>query len=384
MVRHVVAGMVVLGLAGCAPGAGQTDSEAAFETEHALAEGSREAIALLDFLNDEETGDAALKAAGVATSAARAATLAHLRGPDGQRGTSDDDLFDTVGEFDAVKGVGAATINKVAAFALAAGYGSVNGLYANVYFTEKQVARTLELVNDASVSELDVDAYLDKRAAENIVAARPISSMKQLMSISRVKASALRLLRDHGDRTLADPTCDVGVPCPAGLWCTGGSTRLGKCVDTSVEGDGVPCSAMGFCGEDLVCAGRTETFSGMCNPLWMYDEFVNEGAASIPEAGSTGMSVEVYGLATVPTDAVIHSRITHARQSDLELRLENPSGTSVVAWAAGSGPVPETLPVRVPGDESVNGLWTLTVVDTQAGVAGDISLFTLELTSRFD
>jgi subtilisin-like proprotein convertase family protein len=37
-----------------------------------------------------------------------------------------------------------------------------------------------------------------------------------------------------------------------------------------------------------------------------------------------------------------------------------------------------------PGDESANGLWTLTVFDRVAGQTGTVSLFTLELVSRFD
>lgn len=389
MVRRIAAAAAAASLAALTLGACAGDDvadEESFATQHPVAEGSKEALALVAFLNDAGTGDAQLKAAGIKTSAPRAATLAHRSGADGVAGTNDDDAFDDVAEFDAVKGIGPATISAVAGYAIANGYGPTNGLYLGVYFTEKQVTRTLELVNSASLGELDVDAFLDKRAAENIVAARPIAGMSQLTAVSRVKASALRLLRDHADRTLGPETCGAGDPCPSGLFCTGGSTSPGRCVDTSVEGSGDPCSASGACGDGLVCAGRDDDFVGICNPEWMKDEFVNEGAASIPDGpnGSSGMSVDVVGLATVPTDAVVHARIEHARQADLELTLENPTGTSVLVWPAGSGPVPATIPVNVPGDESVNGLWTLTVKDKSAGVTGAITLFTLELTSRFD
>lgn len=389
MVRRIAAvagaaSIAALTLVAC--GGDDVAGEESFATQHPVAEGSKEALALAAFLNDATTGDAELKSAGIKSAAPRAATLAHRNGADGVVGTKDDDAFDDVAEFDAVKGIGPATIGSVAAYAMANGYGATNGLYLGVYFTENQVERTLALVNEATLAELDVDAFLDKRAAESIVAARPIVGMSQLTSVSRVKASALRLLRDHADRTLGPVSCGEGAPCPQGLFCTGGSSSPGRCVDTHVEGSGDPCSASGTCGEGLVCAGRGDDFSGICNPEWMKDEFVNEGAASIPDGptGSSGMSVDVVGLATVPTDAVVHARIEHARPADLELTLENPTGTSVLVWAAGAGPIPETISVNVPGDESVNGLWTLTVKDKAAGVVGAITLFTLELTSRFD
>lgn len=388
MVRRIAAAAAAASLAALTLGAcaGDEASEESFATQHPVAEGSKEALALLAFLNDAATDDARLKTAGIKTAAPRAATLAHRNGADGVADTKDDDAFDDVAEFDAVKGIGPATISAVAAYATANGYGPTNGLYLGVYFTEKQVARTIELVNAASVTELDVDAFLDKRAAEGIVAARPITGMQELVAVPRVKASALRLLRDHADRTLAPATCGAGDPCASGLFCTGGSSSPGRCVDTDVDGSGDPCSPSGACGEELVCAGRDDDFVGICNPEWMKDEFVNEGAASIPDgpSGLSGMSVDVFGLATVPTDAIVHVRLEHARPADLELTLENPTGTSVLVWPAGKGPIPTTIPVNVPGDESVNGLWTLTVKDKAVGVVGAITLFTLELTSRFD
>jgi len=386
MANRCLSLLSLVSLAACAPELPETSVESSYATEHAITEGSAEARALVAFLNHPSTNDAALKTAGIKTAPARASTLAHRNGADGVLGTNDDDSFDGVSEFDAVNGIGVATIQKVAGFALANGWGKTNGLYLDVYFTEKQVDRTLELVNAAPLAELDVDAYLDKRAAQNIIAARPITSMAELTSISRVKATALRLLRDHADRTLGPQACDSETPCASGLWCTGGAVGNGVCVDGEVDGDGDACAANGVCGEGLVCGGRRDDFAGICRPLWMKDEFANEGAASIPDGpnGSTGMSVDVYGLATVPTDAVIHTRIEHARQGDLELWLENPAGTSVLAWAAGQGPIPTSLVVGVPGDEQANGLWTLQVRDTATGQTGAITLFTLELTTRWD
>jgi len=376
---------LLVAVAACLPGDDGISSEEAHDTEAPLSEGSLEARALLAMLGDAAITDATLRSAG-ATKPVAAAILAHRAGADGAFGTADDDRFGTVAEVDAIKGVGPVTLGKLAAHAIALGYPSERGLYHGVYFTEKQAARTLALVNEAALAELDVDAYLDKRAAENILAARPIVSMDQLASISRVKATAVRLLRDHADRTRSAPICDAGVPCPTGLWCTGGSTTLGRCVDTGVEGSGDPCSAAGACGAELVCGGRNDTFAGLCVPEWMRDEFVDESTGSIPDGleGGTGHGVWVFGLATVPMDAVVRTRIDHPRPADLELTLTNPSGTTVMVWPRGAGAVPESIPVGVPGDESANGEWILTVRDVVAGSTGTTRLFTLELTTRFD
>ncbi len=359
-----------------------SDTSAATEL---VAEGSPEAAALFAFLNDPLVDAAAIKAGGATTKAANA-LVAHRVGADGVAATQDDDRYESVKEVDGVPGVGPATIEKLAFRAIELGYGSMRGEYHGVYFTEKQAERVIDLVNEASLAELDVDASLDKRAAQNIVAARPIGSMSDLAAISRVKGTALRLLRDHADQTRSAPICDVGQPCPAGLWCTGGSTTLGRCVNNNVEGKGDPCSAAGTCGPDLVCGGRTDDFEGICVPAWMQDEFVSETTASIPDGpnGSTGEEVLVFGMATVPMDAWVRVVIDHERPEDLELTLTNPTGTTVMVWPRGSGALPESIPVGVPGDESANGSWLLTILDTKTGIVGTSRRFSLELITRFD
>ncbi len=369
----------------CAPPGEEPSSEDAADTTLAVADGTVEALALFAFLDDPLTDAAALKAGGATKTAAKA-LLAHRAGADTVFGTADDDPYGSIGEVDAVPGVGPATIGKLAARARLLGYARERGEYHGVYLTENQADRVLVLVNEASLAELDDDAHLDRRAAQNIVDARPITSVAGLASIPRVKGTAMRLLRDHADRTLGSPTCGMGEACPAGLWCTGGAESFGRCVDTSVDGAGELCSFAGTCAQGLVCAGRSEGFEGICNPAWMKDEFVSESSGSIPDGpgGSTGEGVEVFGLATVPTDAVVRVVIDHARPTDLELSLTNPAGTTVLVWPRGAGPLPESIPVAVPGDESVNGSWVLTVLDTVAGQTGTSRRFSLELVSRFD
>lgn len=361
-------------------------SDASPVTGVSLAEGSHDALALLAFVNEPSTGDALLKAAGVTTSTTRKAILSHRDAADAKPQTADDDVFGTVAELDAIKGVGPATLGAVAKYALLHGYGVDRGEYSDVYFTEAQADRTLALVNEATATELDVDASLDERAADAIVAARPIYSLAKLSAVSRVKGSALRLLRDHADRTRGPATCDATTKCAVGLFCTGGSESAGRCVQTNVPGAGELCGPTGLCGNDLVCAGRDASFVGLCNPAWMHDEFVAEGAGSLPDGptGSTGVGVDVVGLATVPTDAIVRVEIAHASPTDLELVLTNPIDTPIVIWEQGAGPIPESIVANVPGDEPVNGPWTLTIHDKVKGTTGTVGRFSIELTSRFD
>ena len=375
----------VLALSGCEA---EPEQDSSFATEKSpFAEGSREARAAVAFLNDAATDAARLKSAGLSSTSTANAVLSRRNGPDGQLGTSDDRPFVTLGEFDAIKGIGPATISKVAAYARARSFGNERGRFHEVYFTEQQADLVLDLANTASVALLDSETSVDSRALKNIEAARPILSMAELASLSRVKGTALRLLRDHAYQQLGPIVCTHEEPCASGLFCTD-SDNTGHCVDTSVDGSGQPCSADGACGPELVCAGRAADFSGICNPAWMHAEFVNEGSGSIPDGpdGGVGVSVQALGIGTVPTDAVVRVLINHPRPDDLELTLENSQGTVVPVWSPGMGELPdlEGIKVGVPGDEVANGMWTLTVFDTVAGEQGTIDLFTLELTSRFD
>ena len=366
-----------------------TTADDANATAAPFAEGSRDARAAVAFVNDVTTDAARLKLAGM-TKPTATAVLAAKNGADGVAGTDDDEPHESLEGLDAIKGVGPATLRKLSAYARARGYGNERGIYHGVYFNERQADRVLDLVNTASLDVLDEETSVDSRALDNIAAALPVVSMSELASLSRVKSTALRLLRDHADRELGEALCSQTAECADGLLCWGADEyRPGRCIDNEVEGDGSACSAEGVCGPGLVCAGRSEGFEGICNPAWMREEFANEGSASLPEGptGSVGVSVEARGLATVPTDAVVRVLIDHPRPEDLELTLDNPIGTRVMVHPRGAGPLPaapDGIVVNVPGDEDANGLWTLTVTDTAMGEQGAITLFALELTSRFD
>jgi hypothetical protein len=391
-VRSLLACLLVASLSACDGGSEET-SDDAFATELTFAEGTKEARAIVAFVDDPATDAAALKAAGITSKSTVAAVLARRNGADGVAATGDDVPFRALGVLDAVKGIGPATLRKLAVFALARGYGIERGFYYGVYFTENQADRTLELVNTASIATLDAETGIDSRALKNIADARPILSMAHLGSLSRVKETAHRLLRERADRDLGAPTCDAQNACESGVMCLGATEfSPGRCVENEeIVGAGDSCSPEGTCGAGLICAGRRDDFEGICNPFWTRDEFVDESSGTLVDVpdSSTRVSVQVTGLATVPTDAIVRVVIDHPRPDDLELTLTNPSesGTTVMVWPRGSGPLPtapEGIVVFVPGDEVANGLWTLNVLDTVEGEQGMFSLFSLELTSRFD
>ncbi len=95
-----------------------TQEENATET---LAEGSPKALAVLALLNDPATVKTTIAGSKV-TSKTATAILAHRDGADATVRTGDDDLFDTVAELDAIKGVGPATLKRLAEIADQKGY----------------------------------------------------------------------------------------------------------------------------------------------------------------------------------------------------------------------------------------------------------------------
>lgn len=62
-----------------------------------------------------------------------------------------------------------------------------------------EAAAMLKVANEASLAELDDEARLDSRAANNIVAARPIASLRELDEIGYVGSSALHKILDFAE-----------------------------------------------------------------------------------------------------------------------------------------------------------------------------------------
>ena len=71
------------------------------------------------------------------------------------------------------------------------------GTFEGVSFSATEVAIVIDIVNNATLTQLDIDASMNKRAAKNIIAARPITSMDQLIAISYVGPAAMQDLKDY-------------------------------------------------------------------------------------------------------------------------------------------------------------------------------------------
>ena len=71
------------------------------------------------------------------------------------------------------------------------------GTWEGVTFTAQEEAAVLDLANNASLYELNVTAGLNKRAAENIVADRPVMDMDQLAAVPYVGPAAMQDLKDY-------------------------------------------------------------------------------------------------------------------------------------------------------------------------------------------
>ncbi|NUP05896.1 MAG: hypothetical protein HOW73_07550 [Polyangiaceae bacterium] len=107
-----------LSLVACSDDSIESDES---DVTSAVPETTVEAQALRALLNDPATTQEVLTKGKVTSSAAKA-LLAHRNGVDGAIRTSDDDLFDTVAEVDAVKNVGPATLQRLVTIATDRGY----------------------------------------------------------------------------------------------------------------------------------------------------------------------------------------------------------------------------------------------------------------------
>lgn len=178
-----------------------TPTETGFETSTmALAEGSPEAIGLLEFLNDPTT-DVDVLDRDVPLNRRAARNLIHHRnGFDGVAGTYDDNLFDSLAEVDGVRWVGPAAMESLVAFALSESWipdgDDILGTWDGVTFTVNEAEITLAFANEATLEELDEKLALDRRAAKAIVAAQPIESVEGLAGLYYVGHTALRTLKE--------------------------------------------------------------------------------------------------------------------------------------------------------------------------------------------
>lgn len=114
------------------------------------------------------------------------------------------------------------------------------------------------------------------------------------------------------------------------------------------------------------------------------------GGGEIPDGTGAALEIPVVvsGLASVSEDVLLHLDFVHAAPAELTVSLVDPDGTEVAVRTHQGGRTGgidrHYVALGFPGDESVNGTWTLRVVDPTAGNAGRVVGGTLGLTSRWD
>jgi hypothetical protein len=189
--------------------------------------------------------------------------------------------------------------------------------------------------------------------------------------------------------------CRADAECGAGFTCGGISpvSRLGTCSTTtlSTAGVGMSCTAedAGTCSAGLVCGGLSHGPSGLCQPRWLQGSFSEWYGATIPDGNTAGVSrvLDVHGLGSVDVDVEIDLYVRHLATGQLRVTLTNPAGNELTVFEGTTNG--KDLHVQAPvaglsGDESVNGSWTLRVVDDKRGTIGTLERWGLRITSRWD
>ncbi len=166
-------------------------------------EGTPEGVGLIEFINDETTTMFVLdKTVGLDRRAA-GNIIAHRDGGDRLWGTTDDDMFNTVDEIDAVRFVGPRSLDRMVVFAARAGWvpgaEDILGVYDGVSFSVAEAEATIKMVNSLTQVELDDSLRLHARAAESIVLAQPIATVDELARLYYVGHSALAILKSAAD-----------------------------------------------------------------------------------------------------------------------------------------------------------------------------------------
>ena len=212
------------------------------------------------------------------------------------------------------------------------------------------------------------------------------------------EATSTTVVADIGDGDLYDCTvppgvagaaCEsnddcVGVGELADLSCNAIVEGIGTCVALdSVAGEGNACGDEA-CAAGLYCAGLSEGPAGICVAPWMVAAFEATPFLSIPDNDAAGLTetLVVHGLGTVDMDVELHAVVRHPDAGELTVTLINPATTEVAVYEGTSSGADLLLDLAVaafPGDESVNGIWQLRVVDNSAGGVGFLESWRLVL-----
>jgi len=361
-----------------------------------LVDGTPEAIGVLALVNDSATTMVVLDD-DVGLDRRAATSLTEFRaGADGvyTGGTHDDEIFSRIADVDDQYFVGASALGRLLDYATANDYvptgGDLLGVWDNVAFTADEANASLQWVNEATDSALDVE--LDRRAVDSILAARPLASVQQLSGLYYVGGGAMLAIREQGDTVDEPLACSSNAECPGILHCVGkpDDEGLHRCLPAQdIPGQGESCGGFDDCDADLVCSGFTIFTTGECRPSWMADDYGSDTEVDLPEPGEIAeFTVDVQGLASVPEDIVVTVDLAGADPAGLRLLLADPQGTISHLWdgpAADGAPMPDEL-LAIDGisrDDNVNGIWTLHVENVDSP-AGTLASWNLYVSSRFD
>ena len=165
-------------------------------------EGTPEGVGVLDLLNDEATTFDVLDRDVPLDRRAAGNLIAHRDGGDRRWGTTDDDVYGSLDEVDAVRFVGQRSMDRLVSFASKTGWvpgaEDLLGIYDGVSFTVEEAETTIAFVNRLDEQQLDVQMGLDVRAARSIAIAQPIETVDQLSRLYYVGHSALSILKNTG------------------------------------------------------------------------------------------------------------------------------------------------------------------------------------------
>jgi hypothetical protein len=142
----------------------------------------------------------------------------------------------------------------------------------------------------------------------------------------------------------------------------------------------------------LLCSGISVFDVGFCRPAWMFGGFEDAMSSEIPDGGVLERDIFVYGLASVHEDARIVVRLQHPDPSQLRITLRGALQDEGTISTVFDGPAegatgPElVLDRRIlhPGDEQLNGRWTLVIEDLVPTGVGAIEGWEMHFSSRFD
>ncbi len=201
------------------------------------------------------------------------------------------------------------------------------------------------------------------------------------------------------------------IQCQEGLNCYISSTHpdaSGICIDMSLQ-QGDECSNDSECDEGLLCSnfnindevvGTTTVPFALCEPAWMLHEFSDYNNVVTIHANETQQtSIGASNLANVGMSAIVTIKIDMGDNTHIDgltFTVIPPSlgyntgfrvsiiEPSKVTFENGILTITD-LPVNTPGDDRVNGPWSLKITNmNQEGKSVRLRGWSLKLSSRWD